>query len=237
MKYSDYLASILTTVTVTDELTYTHNGEGVAVIVKYLNGTNYQDSIVQPIQLLIYTDDVMTTKAIFDTFTKTYNNLPYIDDFTYINQLYSTPMIISNFGQIGNNYASQIIVNGTLVISSNISDIKQVIIDGYVVETTSRHITYVAVVDNTRVSSANLNASNITQANIKITITILGKATPLWTKLRRIRTGLLDIDTSFTVALKYTDNDEVETYTMKVDSVAINSENQTLPSATISFIK
>lgn len=237
MLYSEYLQSILTTVTVTDELTYVHNGNGVAVVVKYLNGTNYRDSVVQPIQLLIYTDDVMTTKAIFDTFTKTYNNVPYIDDFTYVNQLYSTPMVVSNFGQIGNNYASQIIVNGTLIISENISDIKQVLIDGYIVETTLRNITYVASVDNTRVSSANLNTSNITQANLKITITILGKAVPLWTKLRRIRTGILDIDTAFEVSLKYTDNDEVETYTMKVDSAAINSENQTLPSATISFIK
>lgn len=237
MKYSEYLQSILTTVTVTDELTYVHNGDGVAVVVKYLNGTNYRDSVVQPIQLLIYTDDVMTTKAIFDTFTKTYNNVPYTDDFTYVNQLYSTPMVVSNFGQIGNNYSSQLIVNGTLIISENISDIKQVLIDGYIVETTSRIITYVGVVDNTRVSGANLNTSNITQANLRFTFTILGKATPLWTKLRRIRTGLLDIDTSFTLVLNYTDNNESESYVVKLDSNAINSENQALPSATISFIK
>jgi hypothetical protein len=188
--------------------------------------------------LLVYTDNVTTTKALLDVFTKAYNNISFTsEDFIYIKQSYSTPMVVSNFGQIGNNYSSQIIVNGTLIISENISDIKQVLIDGYIVETTTRALSYVGNVDNVRINGAYLNVSNITESNLKLTFTILGKATPLWTKLRRIRTGLLDIDTAFAVVLTYTDNDTTESYAMKLDSMVINSENQALPSLSISLIK
>lgn len=236
MKYKEYLQEALgDDVIVTEEL-YADNytGESILVVVKYLSGTNYRDSTIVPIQLDIYTNDVPLAKSIFDTFTKSHTNIPFYSELDYVNQIYSTPMIIQNFEAIGTNYTSQIMVSGTLVISSNVSEISEIFIDGEKLETTMRVISYVGNPDNQRVNSENINTTNIKNGMVKFTCTMINKRNPFCTKIRRIRTGALDIDTNFTIKLVYMDGDE-ENYTMKLDSSVINSENQSLPILSLSF--
>ncbi|NCD15074.1 MAG: hypothetical protein EOL92_07565 [Bacteroidia bacterium] len=237
MSYLSHLQSILgNQATVTEELAYQYSGEGILVIVKYLSGTNYRDSVVQPIQLAIYTDDVPTTRTLFESFAKTYNNTPYTDGLDYIQQIYSTPMVLSTFQPTGTNFTSQLIVSGTLIISSNVSDIKSVTIDGVAYETTSRVLTYVAMPNNKRDSTAKLNKTKITMASLKFNCTLINKSNTLNTKIRNLRTGALDIDTTFTVALEFNDGPVTETYIMRLDSYTVNSENQILPTLSLSFI-
>ena len=80
MNYLNHLQSILgNQATVTEELSYQYDGDGILVIIKYLSGNNYRESTVQPIQLSIYTTDVPTARTLFESFTKTYNNTAYTD--------------------------------------------------------------------------------------------------------------------------------------------------------------
>lgn len=237
MSYLNYLQSIFgTDATITEELSYQYDGEGVLIIIKYLSGTNYRDSVLQPIQLAIYTNDVPTTRTMMESFAKTYNNTPYTDGLDYIQQLYSTPLVLSTFQATGVNYTSQLIVSGTLIISSNVSDITSVTIDGELYETTSRIITYVAMPNNKRDSTVTLNRTKIGMASLKFNCTLINKSNVLNTKIRNLRTGLLDINTSFEVVLGYNDGAITETYNMKLDSYTVNSENQVLPTLSLSFI-
>lgn len=239
MNYLKHLQDIFgNQMKITEELNYKYNGVGTLCIIKYLQGSNYRESIIQPIQLAIYTDDVPSTKAILDTFTKTYTNTPYTDGLEYINQIYSTPMVLSNFNQVGTNYISQFIVSVTLIISSNISDVKQVYIDGELYETTLRNVSYVAGPDSQRKNSATyLNETLIQNGLLRMSFNLISKSDALGTKLRGIRQGTISINTPFTVKMVYTDNGIEEEYVMKCESFIIQSENQLLPSISITFIK
>lgn len=237
MSYLSHLQSIFgNQATITEELSYQYDGESILIIIKYLAGSNYLESTVQPIQLGVYTNDVPATRTLLETFAKTYNNTSYTDGLDYIRQIYSTPLVLSTFQPTGVNYTSQIIVSGTLIISSNVSDIKSVAIDGVVYETTSRILTYVAMPNNKRDSTTNLNRTRISYASLKFNCTMINKSNVLNTKIRNLRTELLPVDTTFTIVLTFSDNDATETYEMRLDSHTLNSENQILPTLSLSFI-
>jgi hypothetical protein len=243
MDYKAYLLGVLsgvgylgTDIEVTNEIAYDVPGKTV-VVVKYLPGSNYRESVIQPIQISVYTDDVATTKAQLELFTKAYSNTSYLDGFSYVQQVYSTPFVLGNFDMVGTNFNSHIVISGTLVISENVSEIKRVYIDGIEYETASRALSYVAQIDNQRVGTDTLNTTQVTIATVRFTCSMVSKGSELGMKLRQLRTGALDINTTFTVKLVFSDNEAEETYTMKLDSNNINSENQSLPNSTVSFIK
>ena len=107
-------------------------------------------------------------------------------------------MVLSNFNQVGTNYVSQFIVSATLIISSNVSEIKQVYIDGELYETTRRTISYVGGLDSQRKNSSDyLNESLVSNAILRLSFDLISKGDDLGTKLRQIRQGLLDINTVF----------------------------------------
>ena len=243
MNYLNYIKSLtpFNNYIVTEELNYQFNGEQTACVIKYLNGTNYIDSKVQPIQLIVYTKDSQTTKSELETFTKTYNNVPSTYDngdgtIDYFQQIYSTPNMMMAFDPTGNNYTHQYNINVTLLISSNVSDITQVKIDNVVYETTQRTLSYVSQVDNQRKSNEELNTSQITYASVKFNCNLINKNKNLQNKLKQIRLGTISIDTSFAIELTFSDA-STETYTMKLDNATLNSENQTLPILALSFTK
>lgn len=242
MNYLNYIKSIniFSDYVITDEINYQFNGEQTALIIKYLNGTNFRDSKIQPIQLLVFTKDSQATKAELEEFTKAYNNVPsYYDNgdgtTDYFQQIYSTPNMMMSFDPTGNNYTHQYSINVTLLISSNVSDIKMVKIDGLEYETTQRILTYFAQLDNQRVSNSELNISQATYGSVKFNCNLINKNNVLSNKIRGIRTGSLSIDTIFNVQLTFSDNDTTETYSMKLDNVTLNSENQSLPVLSLSF--
>lgn len=238
MNYKSYLESLsyFNNYVITDEVNYQYNGEGNAIVLKYLSGTNYRDSKIIPIQLAVYTTDVIATKQTLDTFTNDLNNSPFYDNTDYIQQIYTTPMLLTPFDPAGNNYIHQFIISATLLISSNVSEIKQVFIDGVEYETTSRSLVYVSQVDSQRVSNQNLNTTNITYGSLQFTCQMINKNNTISNKLRLLRTNNYDIDTNFVIKLVYSDNNAEETYTMKLSNMTINSENQSLPILSLQFM-
>lgn len=238
MNYLNYIQSIFEDYQVTDELNYQYNGEGNAIVIKYLNGTNFKESTIQPIQLSVYTGDLVQAREDLNAFTSTYNNAPFYEGEDYIQQIYGTPMLLTPFDKSGNNYTHNFIIQGTLLISKNVSDIKSVKIDNVEYETTSRVVSYITQLDNQRVSNSRINKSNITYASVKFNCDMINKNDSigtLYTKISAIRTGNLSIDTSFTIQLIYSNNNLTETYTMKLDNAVLNSTNQSLPILSLSF--
>jgi hypothetical protein len=244
MNYLNYLKSlvILNDFEITEEINYQYNGETNAIVIKYLSGTNFRESTIQPIQLSIYTNDIENTKSILDSFVATYNNSPFYENVNsinyYVQQIYSTPLLLASFEPVGNNYMHTFVISSTLLISKNVSDIKQVEIDGLSYETTSRILTYTAQLDNQRIANSFINESNVSFATIKFNVNVINKSTglegSLAQKISLIRRGLIDIDTPFTIKLTYSD-EAVETYIMRLDSSSLTSENQSLPLLVMSF--
>jgi hypothetical protein len=102
MNYTNYLQEALgPTVVVTEELNFNYPGTGIYCVIKYLSGSNYRESVVQPIQLSIYTDDMVGTHAMFQAFAKAYSNTPFASGLEYVQQVYSTPMVMSGYQHAG----------------------------------------------------------------------------------------------------------------------------------------
>lgn len=238
MNYRDYIASILTWAVVTEELNYRGEASDKTIIIKDLPGSNYRDAIVKPIQLEIETDEVTTTKSLMETFAQTYNNTDFTDGLTYVKQYYNTPMVLTNFNMSGNGFTSKIIVSGTLIISENISDIKTVIIDGEIVETQARTLTYTTVPDNQASGMGGvINTTEIRNGMLQFSFNLISKASTFNHKMRRILKGELAVNTTFTVKIIFSDNDDVMSLNMKLNSNSLNSNNQALPVGAIAFIK
>lgn len=237
MNYVSYLKTIFPDYEVTDEVNYKWDMTKTALVIKNLTGTNYKDSTIQPVQINVYTTTPATVKEELQNFTKTYNNMPFIENTDYVQQIYSTPMLISSFDNTGNNFGHQFLINVTLIISTNVSDIKEVKIDNVIYETTGRIFSYMATPDNQRVSENEINTSFMSNATVKFNCSLINKNNSLTTKLRALRQGLIDIDSLFTITLIFSDNATPEVYQMKLDSFSINSENQSLPIISLSFIK
>ena len=244
MNYLNYIKSLPTfdDFVITDEINYQYNGSGDALVIKYLAGNNYKDSKVLPIQLSAYTNDLQTTKALLEDFAKTYNNTPFYYDngdgtIDYVQAIYGTPMLLQNFDATGNNFVHQFVIAATLIISSNVSEIKQVFIDNVEYETTSRNLVYASSLDNQRVSNAFINTSQASMGIVKISLTMINKNNQLSNKIRSIRQGQLSLNTTFTIKFVFSDNNTEEIHTMLLENAGLNSENQTLPILTLSFSK
>lgn len=238
MNYLEFLQATLTWATVTDDLNHQYTEDTSVVVVRELQGAIYRDSVVKTIQLELHTTDVPTYKALLDTFAKTYNDTDFTDDFDYIKQYYSTPMVLANFNTVGINYSSQIILSGTLIISKNVSSIKRVLIDGEEYVTTDRNLIYTTNIDNQATdNTGKVNTSQTRNAILKFTAVMINHEDTLGEKIKNIRKGNLPINTSFAIKLYRGVNDVVEEYTMKMESHTINDANSNLPVLTISFIK
>lgn len=223
----------------TEELNINWDGETTIGVLKMQTGTKYQDSVVQPFQLIVMTDNVIDAKAELESFITQNQNQFFISDFiNYCKQYYYTPVIPTIASPTGNMLTNQIILTGTLIISTNVSDIKEAYIDDELIKITTSAINFTTQAEAHVYPFKNDIALAETKAKaavVSIQLTFINKNNQLGEKLRLMRLGKLPINTIFKLTLKFTDNDYEEEYNCVISSVSINSENGTLPVATVVF--
>ena len=236
MDYKTYLESKLTEYTISNELKFNYNGTDTHVLIKQRGGGyNYRDSQILPIQLLVFTYDVEEVIDTLNDFVKDYSGTRFVQDLEYVRQYYETPVVISNGQTGGNNHYSQVSLLGQLNVSSNISDIKTVTIDGTEYFTTKRTLNYVTAID-TQSSGGGIGETDILNGMNKFVCELENKNNDLCTRVSAIRQGYVDANTEFTIELTFTDNDRTETYTMKLASATVNSDNSTSPVLALEFM-
>lgn len=98
----------------------------ISVVLKYLASSLIVQARTQPIQMLIMSEEnsLSVANSIINKFCEDYNNYVYIEDTTYIKNIYSTPVVLNNFERVGTGYRSVLYVNATLIILENVIDIK-----------------------------------------------------------------------------------------------------------------
>ena len=225
----------------TEELNINWDGETTIGILKMQTGTKYQDSLVQPFQLIVMTDNVIDAKAELESFITKNQNQFFISDFVnYCKQYYYTPVIPAVATPTGNVLTSQIILTGTLIVSQNVSDIKAAYIDGELIKITTSAINFSSQGEGHVYPLRNTTALAETKQKasaVSFQFTFINKNNSFGEKLRLLRQGELSINTLFDLKLVFTDNDSEEEYKCVISSYAINSENGTLPIATVVFTK
>lgn len=236
MSYLDFLrAKLPQDWVITEELNsnWQQQNHQTTAILKAQTGTQYNGSKMQPIQLIVLSDDPLAVKEILDNFIAENNNKFMIDGFsTYIKQYYYSPIVPTVDSPQGNKLVSQVIMTGTLLISENVSDIKELQINGENVEITEGSIGYTTesisqpvIFDDTN----NLTKAHVKKATITFTFSCVNKYNFFTIFLRKCRLGQEDINKILNIAVKFTDNDTIENYNVKITSYSITNNQQSLP--------
>lgn len=201
---------------VVEEIDYNYNPEDNEIIVLYrkLAGAVNGNVRFMPIQFDIYSanNEVNETMDIFNRFVDEKSNTSMTLGIDHYKQDYNTPVDLANFMEVGDGFRSVLYVAGTLMITSSVSDIKEVRIDGKLINYTNAVITYSAQPTQSKKSGERLQRTMLSNANVQITITGFCNADVFNSQLSLIRQGLLSPNTEFNLSLTFTDNDAVEAY-------------------------
>jgi len=102
---------------------------------------------------------------------------------------YETPQLLNVWSEINDNYQATVVVNGIFIISQDISDIKEIKIDGELVDFDTAILTYAAAVNTRKPRNENKTKSQIIGGVNNLTINLISKVSPVLQKVRRVRRG------------------------------------------------
>ena len=175
--------------------------KNIYVVVKYLASTLAYDGKVQPIQLMVLSEQnsLETAKALFNQFTSENNLVAEIFGSDLVKQTYSTPVVVNNYTEIGYGFNSLLYISGTLFILSDIVDLTDLTVDGVDVKISSFNDVY-AMTGNTQPVSGNFISStvkSVSTVNCSFVLPMIAKYNALILKVLKIKAGLLSGDTGF----------------------------------------
>lgn len=98
----------------------------ITVITKFLSSNLIFQAKTQPIQMIIFTEEnsMSVANSIITKFCEDWNFRVVIDGTTYTKQMYSTPVVLSNFQMIGSGQRTVFYVSATLFILEDVMDIE-----------------------------------------------------------------------------------------------------------------
>ena len=207
-----------------DEMTYDisenpNNEEDIQedTILIYFNtlaGTIDNATAIVPAQLTILSEknSIEKTKEFFNDFANEYSNKLYSEslDFVAIKPIFSSPVVVQPFIENDNGYRTMLYVGASFTVYSNISTLSSFKIDEEEIDVESFHIGYSAsqtpsqLAGEKKLMMLNNNAALTIQVVTRPYVTIFNN------KLKGIRTGQLDSNTTFQIKLEFTDGSTEE---------------------------
>jgi hypothetical protein len=212
------------------------NLKKVNVVIKELAGNVYENSAQLPVQLDIYTSDVDATMLALNNFVKANNNVGFQELAYYITPFYTTPTLMENDIQIGNNYFTRIVVFGTLFFMFQVGNIKEVYIDGEKIDFLNASMSYNTELHVDRRSGQEINVSRKKASTLVFTLSTINKLGIFYQKLRAIRLGTLTGNTIFAVKFVFVDNNAEEQYNLIINTFSQAFARNQLPSLNISMV-
>ena len=211
----------------------------IVVVIKHLSGSIIGNVEFTPIQLEVYSakNEVNYTREILYEFVKTYSNTNFNLGLDYYKQDYNTPIDATNFDEIEDGFRTHFIIAGSLMVTSSISDIVKVYINGNEMNNTNVIFSYSTDAGNNakKVSGQRLQKSMVGNANLSITITMFNNADLLNADLSMLRLGQKGVNTKYHLKFVFNDNDRVEEYDCVIDSFNENHDRTNPPTRSIVF--
>lgn len=224
---------------VVDEINYNYNPKDneILVVIKSLAGSVVGDVKFVPIQFNVFTsaDEVNETKALLDSFVANYSNSHIMLGLDYYKQDYTTPVVLTNFLEVGVSKRTEIFLSGTLLITKNISDITKVFINGKEINYINLVFGYSTSPNPAKRSQDNLQKVMIADANLQITLTTYSQISPFNTMLSLLRQGKKSPNDTYTLKLEYTDGTEEE-YVCRITSYNGNHDRTNPSTRTVVFV-
>jgi hypothetical protein len=205
--YKGYLQSKLEQLTdlsvkVVDALDFSLDSD-LKVIIKYLTGTLYKGTKIQPVQLYVLSSNVEEAKMLMETFAETYSQSRERLDFKYFKQTYTTLVILDNFMQIKNKQISALYISGMLTILEGVIDINKVRIGDEDLTLIEAQEHYVVQATTKKVAQEELSYNKKQTASYSLQLTIKNDNSVFCNNLKQIRHGLISGNTQFKVKIYY----------------------------------
>lgn len=235
MEYIEYLKTQLSDEfdMITEEVNF--NARGNVLVYKKLTGINYYSSRVLPIQLEVYTTDVNKYMKLLLSFATTNTSTTIVQGLSFAIQSFNTPQILNLWSEVADNYVATVILNGTLVISDNISDVKELYIDDNFVEFTTTDIVYAASSDPNQKWGVEFQDSILRGGINTLMVSAINKNNALTQKIKNIRRKLIPINTIFKIKINYIENDDTEEFDMRLTGSAVSSSKENMPINLLTF--
>ena len=182
----------------------------IYVVVKVLSSIIAYDGRVQPIQLMVISEQnsLETAKALFNQFTSENNLVAERFGSDLVKQTYESPVVVNNYTEIGYGFNSLLYVSGTLYILDNIVDLTNLTIDGVSLKVNSFNLVY-AMTGNTQPVSGNLISStvkSVSTVNCSFVIPMIASYNSLILKVLEIKAGLKSGDETFNFSFNIADS-------------------------------
>ena len=137
----------------------------------------------------------------YKKFAEMYNSQFLTDGVTYIKQSYGTPFVAQLFNETGIENTHIISLNGTLIITENISDISKIVVDGEDIYFDTADENYVALTDSSRKLNATLDKTVVRSGINKLIISSISQSNGLLQKIRNMKRGINKPQTIFSVSV------------------------------------
>ena len=147
----------------------------IYVVIKYLSTTNSLNVVVQPVQILILSEQnqLQAAQIIFSKLVASHNFEVIIEDSTYVKQDYREPVVLSNFNAVAYGYRSVMYVSATLYIMEDIIDISDLSINtDSDVKPLSFSISYVMTPNTQQIPPEKLSTSVKSMSSFSISFVI-----------------------------------------------------------------
>lgn len=162
----------------------TFEPETIYLIVKQLTSTLSFGTQITPVQIICICEenDTEAGRTILNGISALNFNT-HTEGTTFIKEEYSSPVVLSNFNDIGAGYRSVLYVSGTLYIMENVADITNVEIDDVAVSVVNFSLSY-NMSPNTQQKANEYIASSVkSTASMSITFSVPMQSTTLINKI------------------------------------------------------
>ena len=219
-----------------------------AIVINGLGGTTDADIEVVPIQLMCMSGTQFNAdgeeNATYDIFyevlkefCKTYNMTSMIlNDFDYYKHSYIQPFPINALESDAGSYRLNFVVSGSLTISREIQDIKEITINNQPIKFLEASLHYITALSGSSKISKNLTDNKVQNAGLNLQIKMYHRNNVLSNMAREIRQDNLRPNSTLDVKLKFSD-DSVETYKVVISTFNLTSDriNPTIASVDLAI--
>ena len=221
-------------VKVVDELDFKMESD-IKIIIKYLTGTIYQDTLLQPLQIYVLTDKFEEAKYLMQTFVETFSQTRDRFEFKYFKQTYNTPVVLENFIPIKNKQSNALYINATLTLLGDVVDIEKITIDDEEIKFVDAQEHYIVQSTTQKITGEELSYNKKQTATYSLAITCKNSNNLFLRKVKQIRHGELSGNNKFKVSIYY-DNDAVPTiHNMIIINSSLVTSESAFPTSTITL--
>lgn len=222
--YKDYIRERLQELTDTKiivvnevDFNFTTDDNAITIVIKNNGGAVNGNVKFMPVQFDIYSSlDVQETLSVFNEFVNRYSNTYMNLGLDFYKQDYNTPVVATNFLDVGTT-KSYIYITGTLLITTDISDVKEVWIDNKLINHLQCEVIYSASLNPSKVSGEDFIETMVESASLIVNLRMFCQRDVFSQQLKMIRRKQLSPNHRFQVKLVYNDGDE-ETHMMKAQT-------------------